>query len=105
MRDGVKVRELDGNWYCAPRIVVPVLPDEPAGISVREMFASPPVHVLLDRYNPDYEHYFADRVYRRDVYKLARRDGADLVYEYETTEEHTGKDYDRVNPALLRGAP
>lgn len=107
MRDG-KVVQDDCKAGPAHRILVPLI-DEPQGINARDMFVTPPVAVLLDKYNPKYEHWWADRVARHDVYKrphsIVGPEETVLVYEYETTETRTVKDYDRVNPKYLTPTP
>lgn len=109
MRDG-RVVDPDCKAGPAQYILVPVR-EKPRSINARELFVTPPVEVLLDKYNPAYEHYWADKVVRCDVYKLSFRETASyydgvtepevLVYQYERTDERTVKDYDRINPKYL----
>ncbi len=50
--------------------------------------------MLLDRYNPEYEHYFPDVERRQDVYRLRVNEDRTVCYVYERTKSVTVKDYE-----------
>lgn len=82
VRDGRVVRTIE-NAAPAETYVVPVPWPPP---EVHGFPRALPVEVLLDRYNRKYDHYFPEVDVSRDVYRLRRRDGDVLIFEYETTE-------------------
>ena len=82
--------------FPAESMIVPVL--EPMVGHIDDLRYSPPAHVLMDRFNSDYEDWWAEEERKRDVYRLVDREDGVLVYRYERTDTYKTRNYYRVNP-------
>jgi hypothetical protein len=100
--------ELRREGYCllvgdtdfpSETMVVPVR--EPMVASLNDFRYSPPAHVLADRYNSEYDDWFAEVERKRDVYRLVGREDEVLRYEYERTDVFKTRDRYRINPERI----
>lgn len=83
VRDGVVVQEIPSGNPCS-HYVRPC--PRPRSLGVDALFRSPPAHVLIDRYNPEYDEYFPEVDVSSDYFKFSHRDGEVWVFEYDRTE-------------------
>lgn len=103
VRNGEEVWRKEG-FTPADTFIVPVV--EPMVGNINDLRYSPPAYVLMDRFNPDHEHWWAEEERKRDVYvrKEVRRKPdenlVELVFEYDRTESRKVRNHYRMNPEM-----
>lgn len=95
VRDGVEVMTGETD-FPAETMIVPVR--EPMVGHINDFRYSPPAHVLIDKYNPAYDDWFAEVERKRDVYRLVGTQDGVLIYRFERTDVYKARDRSRINP-------